>query len=345
MREMTCIDWFSGIGGFRLGLQRAGIRCVGFCEKNPFAVKSYRAMYDTEGEWYAEDITNIPPDTIPAADIWTAGTPCQNVSIAGKREGLRGDRSGLFFALIRLLQAVSAEQKPEWLILENVKGLLSSHNGWDFLDYQTALAESGYDTEYEVFNTRDFGLPQNRERVYLVGHLRTCGRKQVFPLRNCFAKAAPLRQLLGGSQGNRIYSIEGYSCTLTGSSGGTAGKTGLYLLPVQSGTKSGYELAQHGDAISLSFLGSTSRRGRVGKQLSQTLTCNARIGVVLQQDTAFAVRRLTPKECFRLQGFPDSLFEKAAAVVSDSQLYQQAGNAVSVPIPEAIGNAMQAQIR
>ena len=81
----------------------------------------------------------------------------------------------------------------------------------------------------------------------------------------------------------------------------------------------------------------------MGKQLSQTLTCNARIGVVLQQDTAFAVRRLTPKECFRLQGFPDSLFEKAAAVVSDSQLYQQAGNAVSVPIPEAIGNAMQAQ--
>ena len=138
MREMTSIDWFSGIGGFRLGLQRAGIRCVGFCEKNPFAVKSYRAMYDTEGEWYAEDITNIPPDTIPAADIWTAGTPCQNVSIAGKREGLRGDRSGLFFALIRLLQAVSSEQKPEWLILENVKGLLSSHNGWDFLDYQTA---------------------------------------------------------------------------------------------------------------------------------------------------------------------------------------------------------------
>lgn len=179
--------------------------------------------------------------------------------------------------------------------------------------------------------------------MYLVGHLRTCGRKQVFPLRTCFAKAAPLRQLLGGSQGNRIYSIEGCSCTLTGSSGGTAGKTGLYLLPVQSGTKSGYELAQHGDAISLSFLGSTSRRGRVGKQLSQTLTCNARIGVVLQQDTAFAVRRLTPKECFRLQGFPDSLFEKAAAVVSDSQLYQQAGNAVSVPIPEAIGNAMQAK--
>lgn len=81
MREMTCIDWFSGIGGFRLGLQRAGIRCVGFCEKNPFAVKSYRAMYDTEGEWYAEDITNIPPDTIPAADIWTTGTTCQNYSV------------------------------------------------------------------------------------------------------------------------------------------------------------------------------------------------------------------------------------------------------------------------
>ena len=97
MKQLTFIDFFSGIGGFRLGLEKAGMKCVGFCEKDKFAVKSYRAMYDTEGEWYGEDITKLRAEDIPRADIWTAGSPCQNVSITGSRAGLHGDRSGLFF--------------------------------------------------------------------------------------------------------------------------------------------------------------------------------------------------------------------------------------------------------
>ena len=124
-RQLTFIDFFSGIGGFRRGLELAGMKCVGFCEKDKFAVRSYRAMYDTEGEWYGGDITKLRADDIPQADIWTAGSPCQNLSVAGGRSGLHGDRSGLFFDFIDLLkgklESIFAELKTvnETLLLES----------------------------------------------------------------------------------------------------------------------------------------------------------------------------------------------------------------------------------
>ena len=102
-KQLTFIDFFSGIGGFRCGFELAGMKCAGFCEKDKFAVRSYRAMYDTEGEWHGDDITKLRADDIPQADIWTAGSPCQNLSIAGGRSGLHGDRSGLFFDFIVVL--------------------------------------------------------------------------------------------------------------------------------------------------------------------------------------------------------------------------------------------------
>ena len=135
MSQLTFIDFFSGIGGFRLGLEKAGMKCVGFCEKDKFAVKSYRAMHDTEGEWYSDDITELKSTDIPRADIWTAGSPCQNVSITGRRAGIHRDRSSLFFKFAELLKGKAEEDKPEWIILENVRGLLSSNKGWDFLEY------------------------------------------------------------------------------------------------------------------------------------------------------------------------------------------------------------------
>ena len=99
----TFIDFFSGIGGFRLGLEQAGWTCVGYCEKDKFARKSYEAMYDSKGEWFRDDITKIKPEDIPRANLWTAGSPCQNLSLAGKRGGLFAERSGLFFYLVHLL--------------------------------------------------------------------------------------------------------------------------------------------------------------------------------------------------------------------------------------------------
>lgn len=112
MAQLTFIDFFSGIGGFRLGLEMAGYRCAGFCEKDKFAVASYRAMHDTEGEWYGEDITKLRPGDIPRADIWTAGSPCQNLSLAGRRDGLHGERSRLFFDFISLIKGRAEEDKP-----------------------------------------------------------------------------------------------------------------------------------------------------------------------------------------------------------------------------------------
>jgi hypothetical protein len=119
-RQLTFIDFFAGIGGFRHGLELAGMKCVGFCENDKFAVKSYRAMYDTEGEWYGADISKLGADDVPQADIWTAGSPCQNVSIAGTA-GLHGDRSGLFFQFVDLLKGKRKRINPNGLSLKMLR--------------------------------------------------------------------------------------------------------------------------------------------------------------------------------------------------------------------------------
>ena len=456
MKQLTFIDFFSGIGGFRLGLERAGMKCVGFCEKDKFAVKSYRAMYDTEGEWYGEDITKIRADDIPKADIWTGGSPCQNVSITGRRAGLHGDRSGLFFKFTELLKSKKEEDRPEWVILENVRGLLSSNKGWDFFEYLSEMDECGYDLQWQIFNSADYGVPQHRERVYTVGHLRRYGRREILPV--CGENTAAdikvigdidekgwtdsmkrvysdngispcLNTCSGGNlqpkvvsrQGYRVYDSEGSSQTLTGDSGGLGGKTGLYLVDynrndgvtglkknagtisasdyrglnrnqtqnavletdkifidqsatepkltdtarcitarytsgiskrtaqnsavletephfkIRNCTKQGYDTAKVGDGVTLSYPNSTTKRGRVGHGVSQTLTVGGQHGTVVWNGKEVRIRRLTPKECFRLQGFPDELYEKARAVNSDAQLYKQAGNAVTVNVVYAIG--------
>ena len=263
VKQLTFIDFFAGIGGFRRGFELAGMKCAGFCEKDKFAVRSYRAMYDTEGEWHGDDITKLRADDIPQADIWTAGSPCQNLSVAGGRSGLHGDRRGLFFDFARLLKGKAEEDKPEWVVLENVKGLLSSNAGWDFLEYICELAEAGYDVWWQVLNSKDYGVPKNRERVYTVGHLGSRGRRKI----QSFGRESGggLKQIISGMHGYRLYEPDGLS-------------------------------------------------------------------VAFEEGARFRIRRLTPKECWRLQGFSDELFEKARMVNSDAQLYRQAGNAVTVTV-------------
>ncbi len=440
-KQLTFIDFFAGIGGFRRGLELAGMKCVGFCEKDRFAVRSYRAMYDTEGEWYGDDITKIRPDEIPKADIWTAGSPCQNLSLAGRRTGLHGDRSGLFFNFIDLLKGQKEEDKPEWVILENVKGLLSSNAGWDFLEYLSELVEAGYDIQWQVFNSKDYGVPQNRERVYTVGHLRERGRREVLPISP--ESCGDLKQIIAGCQGYRVYDPSGVSVTLASGAGGLGAKTGLYLIdqstsapkitedarcitarytagatkrtamysavleidetfdrdetfyPVltpertnkrqngrriknaedpmftltgqdrhgvlveteiidesdrsidgiklRNGTKKGYQTAYPGDSVDLSYPYSETRRARVGQGFTHALSCSGAVGVVVWNGKLVRIRRLTPRECFRLQGFSDDLFNRAAEVNSDSQLYKQAGNGVTVNVVYAIGLAISKQ--
>ena len=380
---LTFLDFFSGVGGFRHGLELAGMKCIGFCEKDKFARKSYEAMYDTKGEWFHDDITTIDPTRLPKADLWCAGSPCQNVSIAGKRAGLYGERSGLFFTFVELIKSQKEEDKPEWVLLENVKGLLSSGGGRDYLDYLSILDESGYDLEWQVFNSKDYGVPQNRERIYTLGHLRRKGRRQVLPLSR--ESSSHLKQLVGGMQSYRVYDPSGIATTLVGEGGGLGAKTGLYLIDqsltepklteearcltarytagatkrtamnsgvlevqpiltqgikVRNGTKQGYQLAVVGDSVDLSYPSSLTRRARVGRGIAHNLSCSCQMGAVVWNGRVVKIRRLTPKECFRLQGFSDDLFEKAKAVNSDAQLYKQAGNGVTVPVVYAIGCAI-----
>ena len=380
---LTFLDFFSGVGGFRHGLELAGMKCVGFCEKDKFARKSYEAMYDTKGEWFHDDITTIDPTRLPKADLWCAGSPCQNVSIAGKRAGLYGERSGLFFTFVELIKSQKEEDKPEWVLLENVKGLLSSGGGRDYLDYLSILDEAGYDLEWQVFNSKDYGVPQNRERIYTIGHLRREGRRQVLPLSR--ESSSHLKQLVGGMQSYRVYDPSGIATTLVGEGGGLGAKTGLYLIDqsltepklteearcltarytagatkrtamnsgvlevqpiltqgikVRNGTKQGYQLAVVGDSVDLSYPSSLTRRARVGRGIAHNLSCSCQMGAVVWNGRVVKIRRLTPKECFRLQGFSDDLFEKAKAVNSDAQLYKQAGNGVTVPVVYAIGCAI-----
>ena len=380
---LTFLDFFSGVGGFRHGLELAGMKCIGFCEKDKFARRSYEAMYDTKGEWFHDDITTIDPLRLPKADLWCAGSPCQNVSIAGKRAGLYGERSGLFFTFVELIKSQKEEDKPEWVLLENVKGLLSSGGGRDYLDYLSILDESGYDLEWQVLNSKDYGVPQNRERIYTIGHLRRKGRRKVLPLSR--ESSSHLKQLVGGMQSYRVYDPSGIATTLVGEGGGLGAKTGLYLIDqsltepklteearcitarytagatkrtamnsgvlevqpiltqgikVRNGTKQGYQLAVVGDSVDLSYPSSLTRRARVGRGIAHNLSCSCQMGAVVWHGRVVKIRRLTPKECFRLQGFSDDLFEKAKAVNSDAQLYKQAGNGVTVPVVYAIGCAI-----
>ena len=205
---MKFIDWFAGIGGFRRGMELAGHECVGFCEYDKYAVASYTSMHlITEeqreflstldlkqrqkeilkseyrnGEWYADDIRRVYAEDIPRADCWCFGFPCQDISIAGKQLGFTGNRSSLFFRVMYLLNQLEEKDKPAWLFIENVKNLLSVNGGWDFARLLTELEQGGYDAEWQVLNSADFGVPQSRERVFIIGHLRGRSTAKVFPV-------------------------------------------------------------------------------------------------------------------------------------------------------------------
>lgn len=371
---MKFIDFFSGIGGFHSGLEKAGMECVGWCEFDKFAQASYRAMYDTDNLWFGSDVTKVKGKDLPKADLWTFGFPCQDVSIAGKQKGLKeGTRSGLFYEIMRLIDECE-ENKPKWLVCENVKNLLSIDGGTGFLNVIGEMAERGYSIEWKVYNSKNYGVPQNRERVYIIGYSgKECGGKL---LPNPRENTTTLKQVVGGSQGMRVYDPDGTSCTLSAQGGGMGAKTGLYTITesgvhnlgnvtaykndytvyasgiartlmacsykhvpqvaIKNATKTGYTMAEVGDGIDLAYPNSETRRGRVQPQQSNTLTTSDNLGVLVD-DQPIRIRKLTPKECWRLQGFSDAQYEKAAAVNSNSQLYKQAGNAVTVNVVEEIG--------
>ena len=178
---MKFLDLFAGIGGFRLGMESAGHECVGFCEIDKFARASYQAIHDTKGELELHDITTVSDEFIRGigrVDIICGGFPCQAFSIAGNRRGFEDTRGTLFFEIARFASIL----RPKYLFLENVKGLLNHENGITFETIISTLDELGYNVEWQVLNSKDFGVPQNRERVFIIGHLRGERTRNVFPI-------------------------------------------------------------------------------------------------------------------------------------------------------------------
>ena len=270
------LDMFAGIGGFRSALEQVGgFRCIGYCEIDKYAKKAYEAMYDTEGELYFHDARTINPEELPDIDLICGGFPCQSFSIAGKRGGFNDVRGTLFFEIAR----IAAAKKPKYLLLENVPGLLSHDGGRTFATILSSLDELGYDVAWQVLNSANFGVPQSRKRVFIVGFLRGKCAGRVLSFTGANPKT--LVQRIPGSEGNRIYSIFGLSVTLTSQAGGFGGKTGLYEImgiPIKSKTKKGYQIAFPGDSIDLSYATMNSRRGRVGKETAHTLTTSSTQG-------------------------------------------------------------------
>lgn len=203
---MTFLDFFAGIGGFRRGMELAGHKCLGFCEFDKFANASYRSMHTiTEeqreylatldlkqrqkeilkdeylnGEWFANDIRRVYSGDIPRAECWCFGFPCQDISVAGKQLGFQGNRSSLFFRVMYLLGQIAEEERPVYLLIENVKNLLSVNGGWDFARLLIEMERNGYNAEWQVLNSKYFGVPQNRERLFIVGHFRERRSAKIF---------------------------------------------------------------------------------------------------------------------------------------------------------------------
>jgi DNA (cytosine-5)-methyltransferase 1 len=348
---MKFIDFFAGIGGFRRGMELAGHECVGFCEFDKFATASYISMHlltderrkaledipikkrqkeilkeeYRNGEWYANDIRRVYAGDIPKADCWCFGFPCQDISVAGKQAGFQGNRSSLFFRVMHLVGQLKEEDKPTYLFIENVKNLLSVNGGWDFARLLIEMEQGGYDAEWQVLNSKDFGVPQNRERCFIIGHLRSRSTAKIFPVER--ADRENSIQIIGHRNGykrntqvfaqdGKVLGIDGITkCHSAGHNNNP--KIALPVLTpdraekrqngrrfkeegepmftltgqdrhgvaikVKEATKQGYAECRVGvDAVNLSVPGSKTRRGRVGKEITNTLDTSCNQGIFVK---------------------------------------------------------------
>lgn len=299
---------FSGVGGFELAIQRtiSEAECIGFSEIDKYAIQIYNKHFPTHNNY--GDATKINSKQLPDFDLLVGGFPCQAFSVAGKRKGFSDTRGTLFFDIARILE----DKRPRYFILENVKGLLSHDGGKTIQTIFEVLSNIGYGVQWQVLNSKNFGVPQNRERIFIIGYLRGEPRPEIFPFTGGHKKT--LEQIIGGSQGSRVYKSSGVSVTIASQAGGLGAKTGLYAIPVL--TPDRINKRQNG------------RRFKTIGEPAFTLTGQDRHGVT----DGIKIRRLTPLECCRLQGFPDNWVDD----LSDTQKYKCLGNAVTVNVVEAI---------
>ncbi|MDO4690439.1 MAG: DNA cytosine methyltransferase [Fusobacterium sp.] len=382
---MNFIDLFSGIGGFRLGMERAGHTCLGHVEIDKFANASYEAIFRKD-DLIGTDITTISNEKWREykgkVQCICGGFPCQAFSIAGHRKGFEDTRGTLFFEILR----AAKEIKPSYLFLENVKGLLSHNKGETFQAMLCALDELGYDAEWCVLNSKDFGVPQNRERLFIIGHLRGKCTRKIFSIGpgNKEANDFQGQQITTNTLTTRYPESQGVGSWIVES---RKPKSIGNINPSQKGMNGEVYLSDRlcptlttnkgkGLKIAIPVLTpdrikkrQNGRRFKENGEPAFTLTAQDRHGVIVQVGRVYStegidlclntmqgggrepkiltkeikIRKLTPRECWRLQGFPDWAFDKAKEVNSDSQLYKQAGNSVTVSVIEWIAKRLKGE--
>ena len=440
--KLRVLENFAGIGTQRMALEKLGIEheVVGITEIDKFAIKSYEAIHGEVNN--LGDISLVDPNDVPDHDLFTYSFPCQDISVAGKGKGFEkgsGTRSGLLWECEKVIRA----KKPKYLLMENVKNLVSKKFKPGFEEWLQSLEEIGYSNYYSVLNAKDYGIPQNRERVFCVSILGEhepyeFPEKRTLELRlkdilehevdekfyldddkvsrltlnwdkvldnkdlqvvgntsatgynksnvyheNGISPTLAARDYKGPNQvlqvgqydtetrtnSNRFrtYNPSGIGASLTTMGGG--GREPHVI--IKNNTKQGYVEATDGDGVDLAFPSSNTRRGRVQKEVAQTLDTSDSKGVVVEEPLGtlgannssdfgpgyieglsksllannhgtsvvynnLRIRKLTPKECWRLMGISDEDFKKAQEVNSNTQLYKQAGNAIVVDVLEAI---------
>ena len=321
------IDLFAGIGGIRLGFEQAfgdNLKTVFVSEWDEYAQKTYKANFTDDFE-ISGDITKISEDDIPDFDICLAGFPCQAFSLAGQRKGFEDDYKGmsrgtLFFDVARICE----KKKPRVIFCENVKGLTIHDKGRTFDIIKSTLRQIGYKPFEQILNSKDFGVPQNRERIYIVAFRNDIAPKDfIFPLPSDSSKR--IRDILEGPVPAKYYLSECYMQTLRNHKARHAAK----------GNGFGYEIRDWDDVAGAIVCGGMGReRNLIIDTRQNDLTPTTHIKGEINKE---GVRKMTPREWARLQGFPDSF----KLVLADVHLYKQFGNSVTVPVIRAIAEQVK----
>jgi DNA (cytosine-5)-methyltransferase 1 len=300
---MKFFDLFAGIGGFRVGLEANGHECVGSCEIDKYARKIYAKNFGHEPKF--KDVREIDTKDLPEFDILCAGFPCQSFSIVGNRKGFEDKRGNLFFEITRLAK----EKRPSILLLENVKGLLSHEKGKTFRIILQELDGLGYDVEWQLINSRYF-VPQSRERLYIIGHLRGSGSRKILPLGKVSKRNDKSRK--------ELYAKDECSSTLTAT--------------YWKGYGGGRPMIKESKPVQMNYrsnINSNMKERVQDRDETWTLTSNSNDFTITDNHR---VRKLTPIECERLQGFADDWTKG----ISDTQRWKCIGNAVTTKVVEYI---------
>ena len=357
MEKLKVLSLFSGIGAFEKALEREKIphEVVAYCEIDKFASKSYSTIHNIPESLNLGDISKVDTSDIPECDLVTYGFPCQDISVAGLQKGIKAGetRSGLLYEALRIIEA----KKPKYAIAENVKNLVGKRFKGDFEQLLALLDDMGYNSYWQVLNAKDYGIPQNRERVFVISIRKDIDTKTFsFPekqkltlcLRDMLEETVDSKYFLTGKYDSIVKVNDNYSLLQGGVFGGFESTRRVYettyvapTIPTCGGGNTEPKIIER--ACISSKIPEWRQRGLIysDNALAPPLLSTDYKTPKLISDTSYHVRKLTPKECWRLMGFDDTDIDNCSSVgMSNTQLYKQAGNSIVVNVLQAIFRAL-----